>query len=140
MTAVMEGPTKFGSRSQAASARESSSRILRLVDKKGHVLLRDRRKRKWIWVILVALASIQSYFVRQLLAALLFFTILYVILATLVMLYILFVDALDRGTVWFESLGRSLLSLAHHHFASPAGLPSPTKDQALHRIQKLGHR
>jgi hypothetical protein len=101
--------------------------------------MRGRRKRKWIWVILVALASIQSYFVRQLLVALLFFTVLYIILAAAVVLYILFVDLLDRGILWLESLGRSLLSLAHHHLASPATLPSPTMERALHGMQKLGH-
>jgi len=114
-------------------------RALRLVTKKTYVLLRDRRKRKWIWVILVAFASVQSYFVRQLLVALLFFAILYVILAVLVVLYILFVDVLDYGTLWLESFGRPVVSLAHHHFASPATLPSPTKERALHAMQKLGH-
>lgn len=112
---------------------------MRLVEKKGYVLFRDRRKRKWIWVTLVSLASFQNYFVRELLVALSFFTILYVILAALAVLCILLVDALDCGSVWMESVGRSFLSLAHHHCASPARLPSPTKGRALHRIQKLGH-
>jgi hypothetical protein len=124
--------------SQAPSPRGLFLQILRLVEKKAYVLLRDRRKRRWIWVILVTLASIQSYFVRELLVALLFFTVLYVILAAAVVLYILFVDLLDRGILWLESFGRSVVSLAHHHFASPATLPSPTKDRTLHGIQKLG--
>ena len=91
-------------------------------------------------MILVFLVSLQSYFVRELLAALLLFTIVYVILAAAVVLYILFVDVLDLGTLRLESLGHSLLSLAHHHFASPAALPSPLKDRTFHRIQKLGRR
>ena len=90
-------------------------------------------------MILVALASIESYFVRQLLVALLFFTILYIVLAVLVVLYILFVDVLDYGTLWLESLGRSALSSAHHHFISPAKLMSIAKDRAFHRAHKLGH-
>lgn len=89
--------------------------------------------------MLAALLSIQSYFVRQLLAALFFFTILYLILATLVVLYMLFVDVRDCGTVWLESLGHSVQSLAHHHSASPATLPNPAKDRTFHGIQKLGH-
>ncbi len=109
--------------------------VMRLAENKGYVFLRDRRK--WIWVTLVALASIQSYFVRELLVALFFFTIFYVILAALAVLYILIVDALDCGSVWVESLGRSFLSLVHHHFASPARVPSLPKDRAVHRIQKL---
>lgn len=93
------------------------------VSKRGYVLLRGRRELKWILGILVAFISFQSYFVRQLLAALFFFTIFYVILAALVALYILIVDALDCGSVWVESLGRSFLSLVCHHFASPARVP-----------------
>ena len=135
----MENSSDLGHPSQARSLRELFLQILRLVEKEIYALLRDRRKRKWIWVSLVALASIQSYFVRQLLVALLLFTILYVILAAVVVLYILFVDVLDYGTLLLESLGHSVLSLAHHHFASPARLPSTTKDQAIHKMHKLGH-
>lgn len=135
----MENSADLGHPPQAQSLWELSLQILRLVQMKACVLLRDRRKRKWIWVILVALASVQSYFVRQLLVALLFFTIVYVILAAVVVLYILFVDVLDYGTLWLESFGHSVLSLAHHHFASPARLPSTTKDQAIHKMHKLGH-
>lgn len=90
-------------------------------------------------MILVGLASVESYFVRQLLVALLFFTVLYVIVAVLVVLYVLFVDLLDYGTVWLGSLGRSALSSAHHHFISPAKLMSLAKDRAFHRTHKLGH-
>ena len=90
-------------------------------------------------MILVALASIQSYFVRQLLVALLFFTVLYAVFAVLVVLYILFVNVLDYGTHWLGSLGRSALSSAHHHFISPAKLMSIAKDRAFHRAHKLGH-
>ena len=135
----MERSSEPGERLEGEPPRHSFSRILLFVEKKAYVLLKDHRKRKWIWVILVALAAIQSYFVRQLLVAFLFFTVLYVILAVLVVLYILFVDVLDYGTVWLESLGRSALSLAHHHFISPAKLMSLAKERALHRTHKLGH-
>jgi hypothetical protein len=114
------------------------SSAVRYLRPRNYHLLRDRRKQKWIWAILIALASYQSYFVRELLVALFFFTILYAILAALVVLYILMVDALDRGSVWVESLGRSFLSSARHHFASPARVPTLPKDRAVHRIPKLG--
>jgi hypothetical protein len=86
----------------------------------------------WMWMALLVLAAIYSYFVRQLLVALLFFTVFYVLLAALVVLYILFVEALDRGTVWLESFGRSFPDFAHHHFASPAWLASRTNDRFPH--------
>jgi hypothetical protein len=114
------------------------SSAVRHLRARNYRFLRDRRKQKWIWAILIALASYQSYFVRQLVVALFFFTILYAILAALVVLYILMVDALDRVSVSVESLGRSFLSSARHHFALPARVPSLPKDRAVHRIQKLG--
>jgi hypothetical protein len=62
---------------------ESLSSATRHVCRKSIDLLDDRRKQKWIWVILLALAAYESYFVRALLAALFFLTILYVVLAPL---------------------------------------------------------
>lgn len=111
----------------------------RHVTGRSQLVLRDLRTNKWIWATLVGLLSLQSYFVRELLSAFFFFTILYVVLAVMVVLYILAVDALDYGSVWAESLGRSFLSSARHYFAPPAQLPNPTRDRALHRIHKLGH-
>jgi hypothetical protein len=137
ITTVMKKPSEFGSLLQGEPTWESFLSVIRFTENKGYVLFTDRRKRKWIWVTLVGLASIQSYFVRELVAALFFFTIFYVFLAALVVLYILFVDALDHGSVWLGSFGRSFLSLVHHHFASPARVPSLPKDRAVHRIQKL---
>lgn len=109
------------------------------VSKRSYVLLRDRRKLKWILAILVTFISFQSYFVRELLSALFLFTIVYVILATLAVAYILIVDVLDRGSIWVESIGRSFLSSARHHFASPARVPNLPKGRALDSGQKLGH-
>ena len=59
---------------------ESLCSATRHVSRKWVVLLDDRRKQKWIWVILLAFASYESYFVRALLATLFFLTILYVVL------------------------------------------------------------
>jgi hypothetical protein len=109
------------------------------VSKRSYVLLRDRRKLKWILAILVTFISFQSYFVRELLSALFLFTVVYVVLAVLIVLYILMVDALDGGSVWVESLGRSFLSSARHHFASPARVASLPKGRASDSSQKLGH-
>ena len=85
----------------------------------GYVFLRDHRKLKWVLLMLAAFISFQSYFVRQLLAALFFFTILYVILAALVALYILFDHALYSGILWVASFGHSFYPFLHNHLASP---------------------
>lgn len=105
---------------------------------RSQLVLRDLRKRKWIWATVVGLLSLHSYFVRELLSAFFFFTILYVVLAIMVALYILVVDALDFGSVWLESLSRACLSPVRHYFALPAQLSNPTSERALHRIRKLG--
>ena len=87
------------------------------------VQLKDRRRQKWIWGLPLALASYESYFVRSQLAALLFFTILYISLATLVVLYILIFDAVYDGFLWAASIGRSFHPLPQHHAASPSRVP-----------------
>jgi hypothetical protein len=87
------------------------------------VQLKDHRRQKWIWGLLLVLASYESYFVRSQLAALLFLTILYVILATLVVLYILIFDAVYNGFLWTASIGRSFRPVLQHHAASPARVP-----------------
>jgi hypothetical protein len=91
--------------------------------RKWMALLNDRRKQKWIWVILLALASYESYFVRALLEALFFVTILHVILVALPALYSLMVQALYCGILWAGSIGDSFHSLLQHHVASPARVP-----------------
>jgi len=104
----------------------------------GHVFLRDHRKLKWVLVMLTASLSFQSYFVRQLLAALFFFTILYVILAALVALYILFDHALYSGFLWVASLGHSFHLFLHSHLALPGRVLSLPNRPTSEADQRLG--
>jgi hypothetical protein len=97
--------------------------IAQRVYRKCTALLKNHPNHKWIWGMLLALASYESYFVRAQLAALLFFTILYVILAALVALYILTIDAVYNGFLWAASIGRSFHPAMQHHAASPARVP-----------------
>jgi hypothetical protein len=98
--------------------------------------LKDHRRQKWIWGLLVVLASYESYFVRSQLAALLFFAILYVILATLVVLYILIFDAVYNGFLWAASIGRSFRPVLQHHAASPARVPGQPESRQSARAVK----
>ena len=99
---------------------------VRDVSNRGYAFLRDHRKVKWIVVMLATFISFQSYFVRELLAALFFFTILYAIVAALVVLYLLICDALYSEILWVASLGHSFHLFLHNHFASPSpGLSLP---------------
>jgi hypothetical protein len=106
---------------------------------RGYVLLRDRQKLKWVLAIPVIFVSFQSYFARELLAALFFFTILYVILTALAVLYLLIDHALYYGILWPAWVGRSFYSLLHHHPMCPARVPSLPKGRALDSGQELGH-
>ena len=92
---------------------------VRDVSNRCHVLLREHRKLKWALAALLAFVSVQSYLVRELLAALFFFTILYAILVALVVLYLLFDHALYSGILWLASVGRSFYPFLHSHLTSP---------------------
>jgi hypothetical protein len=98
--------------------------------------LKDHHRQKWIWGLLLVLASYESYFVRSQLAALLFFAILYVILATLVVLYILIFDAVYYGFLWAASIGRSFRPVLQHHAASPARVPGLAENRQSARAGK----
>jgi hypothetical protein len=102
---------------------ESLSSATRHVCRKWMALLDDRRKQKWIWVILLALAAYESYFVRALLAALFFLTILYVVLASLSALYSFMAHAFYCGILWTALAGDSFHSLLQHRVASSARVP-----------------
>ena len=93
---------------------------IRDLSNRGYVLLKDHRKRKWALAVLVAFISFQSYFVRELVAALFFFTILYAVLAALVTLYVPFDHVLYSGILWVGSLGHSFCLFLHNHVASPS--------------------
>lgn len=100
------------------------------------VQLKDHHRQKWIWGLLLVLASYESYFVRSQLAALLFFAILYVILATLVVLYILIFDAVYYGFLWAASIERSFRPVLQHHAASPARVPGLAENRQSARAGK----
>jgi hypothetical protein len=109
------------------------------MSKRGYVLLRDRQKLKWILAISVIFVSFQSYFVHELLAALFFFTILYVILTALPVLYLLIDHSLYYGILWAASVGGSFYSVLHKHPMWSARVPSLPKGRALDSGPKLGH-
>ncbi len=111
---------------------------VRDVNKRGLVFLRDRRKLKWILVMLATFISFQSYFVRELLAALFFFSILYAIVAALVALYLLICDALYSGILWVASLGHSFHLFLHDHVAFPSPVLSLPNSRASDGDKSFG--
>ena len=56
----------------------------------------DRRTRKWLWIGLGVFAALQIYFVRELLAALILFTGLFIVCAVIALILYL----VDRASRW----------------------------------------
>jgi hypothetical protein len=111
---------------------------VRDVSNRGYAFLRDHRKVKWIVVMLATSISFQSYFVRELVAALFFFTIFYTILAALVAFWVVFDHALYSGILWVASLGHSFHLFLHNHVASPSPVLSLPNGRASDGDQSFG--
>ena len=81
----------------------------------GNSRLRPFAIRAWIWLfpIVIVGLSFGSYFVRELLSALLLFTALFLIVTILVMLVILLEQALEASVVSAASIVRLLGSSIH---------------------------
>jgi len=90
-----------------------------------------KRKQKCVWVGLAALAAIQLYYVREMLAALLLFSILFVFVSAVVLVLIL----MDRGIyctlVWAEPGAARARELARHGWA----LAEQFSKRQFHRLQ-----
>jgi uncharacterized membrane protein YciS (DUF1049 family) len=56
----------------------------------------DRKARKWMWIALGALVALQMYFVRELLAALALFTVVFILGAVVALGFYL----IDRASRW----------------------------------------
>jgi len=122
---------------QRPTSWEQAFSVAGVAANKCRVNFKERQNRNLVWMTLVAFALIESYFVRELLVAFFFFTVFYACLALLVVLFVLVVDALDRGSVWLGVQGRTLLSLVRHCLAFSAYMVSLPKHRGVHRIQKL---
>jgi sensor histidine kinase regulating citrate/malate metabolism len=62
--------------------------------------LNTKKTRKWLWISLAALAALQVYFVRELMAALFLFSVGFVIIAIAALVIYLFDRASQRTMDW----------------------------------------
>ncbi len=96
---------------------------------------KDRLK-KWLWGILGALLALQIYFVRELLAALLLFTVAFVVLLGLALVFYLVQQAGQLSLAWVEPRTRSMVpklrgalalleDLSKKPFRRPRSQPAP---------------
>lgn len=99
-------------------------------------LFRDRNWR-WAAVAIVALTSWESFFVQQLLAALLLFTVVFAVVAILAVLFALIVYAVDSALLWSESAGGWIFSVMRHSGPLPAPVRIHRADHAMHRFRRL---
>ena len=97
------------------SGDHSSSVIAPRVRTIGLFPLMNCWKQKWLWVLLVAFLAFESYFVRELLAALFLFAVFYVFLVSLIALYVLINHFVYCGVPWTASLIQSFHFWLHHH-------------------------
>ena len=58
--------------------------------------LSEQKARKWLWIVLGSIAALQLYFVRELLAAFVLFTGLFIVCAILALVLYL----VDRASRW----------------------------------------
>ena len=65
-------------------------------------VVKTRKARKWLWIGLATLAAVQIYFVQELMAALVLFSVLFAAVAAGVLLVYLFDRASQRTMSWAE--------------------------------------
>ncbi len=70
------------------------------------------RARKWMWVFLAALVALQFYFVWQLLAAFLLFSLGFAVLAGVALVFYLVEQAGQLSLAWVEPRTRVVAGLA----------------------------
>lgn len=63
---------------------------------------RNKKIQKWLWFSLAALIAIQMYFVREMLAALLIFAVVFALGAAVVLVFFLFDQISQRTVEWAE--------------------------------------
>jgi hypothetical protein len=73
--------------------------------------------RKWLWIGLAAFVAIQIYFVRELLAALFLFTVLFVIVASIALIVFLVDQVGQRTIAWAEPQTKQVAGQVAHRAA-----------------------
>lgn len=108
----------------------AGSEILREIWQPPRVLtaLRSKRTHRLAWAALF-LASLASFSVREILAAYLIFTALFLAAATAIAIFIAFDYVLDLGIGWAFSELRAAISVVYHFAAVPARVSASVKGQ-----------
>lgn len=97
---------------------------------------------KWLWIGLAALAAIQLYFVRELLAALLIFTILFAIVTFIAVVLYVIDQAGQRTMAWVEPQTKKVAEqvagkasgVVHRTWNSAEYMTKNVSKKLLHRL------
>ncbi len=93
--------------------------------------------KKWMWAFVAAILALQLYFVRELLAALFLFTLVFAVLAGLALVFYLVQQAGQFSLAWVEPRTRSVVprlreralglleDLSKRPFRRPRSQPAP---------------
>lgn len=97
------------------------------------VTAKTKKTRKWLWISVAALAAAQIYFVRELLAAMIIFSAVFVI-GAIVALVIYFVDRASQKTVqWAEPQTTRAAQAAAHAARNAMNRAEEFSKKQLHR-------
>ncbi len=95
-----------------------------------------KKARKWLWIGLAALAALQIYFVRELMAALALFSVLFAVVATVALVVYLFDRAGQRTLAWAEPKTIGAVRLARRAL----GRAEEVSKKQLHRLRSATAR
>ena len=90
---------------------------LQSVTSKLHAVT-EKKARKWMWIGLAALVAIQLYYVQEMLAALLLFSILFALGAGVAVVLFLLDRASQRTLAWAEPQTKQAVELARRAWVS----------------------
>lgn len=74
--------------------------------------------KKWLWLLVCLVLALQVYLVRELLAALLVFTVLFAMVGAIALLYFVAREASHRGFAWLQPHLRTAAVVTRRGFSA----------------------
>jgi hypothetical protein len=91
-------------------------------------------KKKWIWIGLVAVPGIHFYYVQEMIAALIMFSVVFVVVAAFVLIIFLLGRASQHVMAWAEA---GIVRVVHRVVDTVGSIASPVWAQAVpHRFRR----
>jgi hypothetical protein len=93
----------------------------------------ESKARKWIWIGLASLVAIQIYYVREMLAALVIFTVVFALMAAVAVVLFLLDRASQRTVAWVEPQAKQAAVLAHRAWSAAEPMAAEINRKLHHR-------